>query len=240
MAFRKSTKPSLLRQSFLATTGFAAGLFTVAAAALSSGEAKALTSCPFAGGVFTTPPPCAINTPYTEGDKTLTFLTAPPAVGSGTIDWNEAAPGIWQLDTDYTPIDSIGPANAIVECRIIIANPNAWFSTFQVDTAIIQALGSPTTLDVQIFSDQFITPAVVSATSTDGSNTGLINIPGQLTTIFVREILNVADGAVYDFGEVSFRQAVPGPLPLLGAGAAFGFSRKLRRRVNGARKLSLG
>jgi hypothetical protein len=49
----------------------------------------------------------------------------------------------------------------------------------------------------------------------------------------------VGDGAVYDFGEVSFRQ-VPGPLPLLGAATAFGYSRKLRRRINGARKLSLG
>ena len=29
-------------------------------------------------------------------------------------------------------------------------------------------------------------------------------------------------------------QKVPGPLPILGAGAAFGFSRKLRRRVNAA------
>ena len=28
-----------------------------------------------------------------------------------------------------------------------------------------------------------------------------------------------------------FRQQVPGPLPLLGAGAAFGFTRKLRRGV---------
>jgi hypothetical protein len=31
-----------------------------------------------------------------------------------------------------------------------------------------------------------------------------------------------------------FRQT-PGPLPILGAGAAFGFSRKLRSRIKGAR-----
>ena len=28
---------------------------------------------------------------------------------------------------------------------------------------------------------------------------------------------------------------VPGPLPLLGAGAAFGFSRRIRNRIKGAR-----
>ncbi len=32
--------------------------------------------------------------------------------------------------------------------------------------------------------------------------------------------------------------AVPGPLPLLGVGTALGFSRKLRRRINGARPLA--
>jgi hypothetical protein len=33
-------------------------------------------------------------------------------------------------------------------------------------------------------------------------------------------------------------RVVPGPLPLLGAGAAFGFSRRLRRRVNAYRSLA--
>jgi len=34
----------------------------------------------------------------------------------------------------------------------------------------------------------------------------------------------------------SFQQTtrVPGPLPLLGAGAAFGFSRRIRSRIKGA------
>jgi hypothetical protein len=44
----------------------------------------------------------------------------------------------------------------------------------------------------------------------------------------------------FRFGDVSFQvldsnAKVPGPLPLLGAAAAFGFSRKLRRRVAAAR-----
>jgi hypothetical protein len=176
MAFRKSTKPFLLRKSLLATTGFAAGLSTVAAAALSGGEAKALTSCPFAG-IFTGPTPCAIGTPYQEGDKTLTFLTAPPFVGSGTMDWQEVTSGVWQLDTDYTPIDVPGPANALVEYQIDITNPNTWFSNFQVDTGVIASTNT-TTLFVEIFSDAAFTNLVASATSTDGSNTGFVNIPG--------------------------------------------------------------
>jgi hypothetical protein len=30
------------------------------------------------------------------------------------------------------------------------------------------------------------------------------------------------------------QQEVPGPLPILGIGAAFGFSRKLRKRIKGS------
>jgi hypothetical protein len=44
-----------------------------------------------------------------------------------------------------------------------------------------------------------------------------------------------ANGGGVDSLENSFRQGtrskVPGPLPLLGAGMAFGFSRKLRSRI---------
>jgi hypothetical protein len=36
---------------------------------------------------------------------------------------------------------------------------------------------------------------------------------------------------VLDSFKNTYTQPVPGPLPLLGAGTAFGFSRRLRRRV---------
>jgi hypothetical protein len=41
-------------------------------------------------------------------------------------------------------------------------------------------------------------------------------------------------GNITQYGNI-FRQEVPGPLPLLGAGTAFGFSRKLRRRLQASR-----
>lgn len=238
MAIPRIKKFSLLRQSFLATTGFAAGLATVAAAALSGGEAKAI-ECDFSGGGFTATTSCANGIPYTLGDKDLTFIGAPPTTGAGTIEWFKPTSEVWQLDTDYVA-DLAGPANNIISYRIDITDPGAWFSSIVVDSGVTQSVINPTTLFVEIFSDAAFNNRVASASSFNGSNSGFVTVPGQLSTIFVRETLNVGVGAVYDFGEVNFRQEVPGPLPLLGAGAAFGFSRKLRRRVNGARKLSLG
>jgi hypothetical protein len=55
-----------------------------------------------------------------------------------------------------------------------------------------------------------------------------------LTELYILDTANA--GTVVNGGNVqryvnTFRQGVPGPLPLLGAGAAFSFTRKLRRRV---------
>jgi hypothetical protein len=77
----------------------------------------------------------------------------------------------------------------------------------------------------------------VVLTSTNGSpDLGPVN--GGPTTITVNNNFNGSGGAI-DSMQNSFQQRantdkVPGPLPLLGAGAAFGFSRRIRSRIKGA------
>jgi hypothetical protein len=61
----------------------------------------------------------------------------------------------------------------------------------------------------------------------------------QTTTAFTGNI-NVTDGVVDTFTNrlaqiTPQSNSVPGPLPILGAGAAFGFSRKLRSRIKASR-----
>jgi len=56
--------------------------------------------------------------------------------------------------------------------------------------------------------------------------------------IFVRDSWSIPVGspAKIDLIQNNYTQSsVPGPLPLLGAGAAFGFSRRIRSRIKGAR-----
>lgn len=53
------------------------------------------------------------------------------------------------------------------------------------------------------------------------------------TMFYVRDTFRPNDGAI-DNGLNQFRQT-PGPLPILGAGAAFGFSRNLRGRIKASR-----
>jgi hypothetical protein len=72
------------------------------------------------------------------------------------------------------------------------------------------------------------TPIISSATFIGQSLAGLgFNTPsvvGPWTLTSTNDTINVVIGSAPP-------AAVPGPLPLLGVGAAFGFSRRLRRRV---------
>jgi len=72
-------------------------------------------------------------------------------------------------------------------------------------------------------------------TSTNGAPDFEVVIGGP-TTITVNNNYDGTSGAI-DAMQNSFSQTddVPGPLPLLGAGAAFGFSRRIRSRIKGAR-----
>jgi len=53
--------------------------------------------------------------------------------------------------------------------------------------------------------------------------------------IFVRDSWNIVDGATLDnLSNNITQESVPGPLPLAAVAAAFGWSRRLRRRLNTA------
>ena len=74
------------------------------------------------------------------------------------------------------------------------------------------------------------TPIVSSATFNDTTLAGLgfttTGLIGTWTLDGTSEAIQVILGAPTPSGA-----AVPGPLPLLGAGAAFGWSRRLRKRI---------
>jgi hypothetical protein len=89
-----------------------------------------------------------------------------------------------------------------------------------VDSTIVGLNGgSLNSMNGSIDSDMFTVPVTSTKVTTLFSTTG----PGSLTSFKVE----FTPGA-----PVPPPSLVPSPLPLLGAGAAFGFSRRLRRRIN--------
>jgi hypothetical protein len=91
------------------------------------------------------------------------------------------------------------------------------------------------------------TPALAGYDS--GNGTDFAILPGSLSPS-VLELVNTSNSTpsipgLYQFSvrngtpEVPPGTGVPGPFPLLGVAAAFGYSRKLRKRIKGSKSLSL-
>jgi hypothetical protein len=78
--------------------------------------------------------------------------------------------------------------------------------------------------------------SLIGSLTVDSSNTENVWLPlhGYQELYIIDSLDPGSMGNIQSYVNL-FRQEVPGPLPLLGAGTAFGFSRKLRRRLQASR-----
>jgi hypothetical protein len=146
----------------------------------------------------------------------------------------------WHVDLDFNP--SVSTNGSIVYKIDIVGcltstDPNACSYPYQ----------GPIFKGVELVSarDGGATVQKIYGTGWDGTNiTGVIDIlnltnnvmdsgPASGTTLYVKDIWTASPGVTIDNINNNFAQ-VPGPLPILGIGAAFGFSRKLRKRIKGS------
>jgi hypothetical protein len=144
------------------------------------------------------------------------------------------------VDVDFIE-DLMAPAAAgMLEYDLTIApapGNNNYF--FEAGLAIIgPPVGSP---EFQVKKTSTGLPRMLFADQTMANDQVPYDL--DLKTIRVMDDYSVTQGSINSF-QNSFTQitrdpqeeSVPGPLPLLGAGAAFGFSRRLRTRVLAARR----
>ncbi len=220
-------------------------VLSVASLGLSAGQANATQTrktCWF-GTAVPGINECGTET-FVLGDKTLTYLEN-PTVGTGDIEFiwddnNTTVPepygkyldDVWSVDTDFTP-NLNGPAAGTLKYKLSVdPSPNPLvFGKVNLNWAAI--MGPNVTVKKEVFSDAFMTNIL---TLTGNGSLGDISAL-KLKDIWVIDTYNVPAGESLDNFNNAFTQ-VPGPLPLLGAGTAFGFSRRLRRRSK--QRLSLG
>ena len=217
-----------------------AGLLTTSlllagVSALAPASVRAATTCSFGGNPDA--PACHLDFIFDKQlDKTLK-LTKLPTIGSGTIQFVQQTPGkVWVVDADFIP-DLMSPTGwgEFAYDLTIDPLPNL-FTYLEGGLAIIgPPVGDPkfkvnqTTTGLPMLMADEMVPAVSDVFDPD------------LKLISVKNEYKVTNGSINSF-QNSFTQfeadpkvEVPGPLPLLGAGAAFGFSRRLRTRVLAAR-----
>lgn len=193
-------------------------------------------------------------------DKEIKFKTA-PTKGSGNVEWSwidlngnmkpDPLADLWQVDLDFNPAVTdadFGGVAGVFEYGIRI-NPLTEHLTiheFTLDAAIL-GTGSGYEVTKAFFKDHALTIPLLCAS---GSNTLVVNdgSPGKKTCdfsslpvadrpteVYVRETYIVTGSGIALDNAVNGITQTPGPLPILGAGAAFGFSRKLRSRIKASR-----
>jgi|688.fasta_scaffold523188_2 hypothetical protein len=218
----------------LTTSLLLAGLGTLTPTSVRAGD-----TCSFGGNPDA--PACHLDFIFDKQDDKTLKLTKLPTVGMGTIQFVEQTPGVYVVDADFIPDlaaplpPSANPWGEFEYDLTIDGDPNQFFF-FEGGLAIIgPPVGGPefkvkqTTNGLPMLMADEMDPDVFDVFDSD------------LKMISVKNEYLVTTGSVNSF-QNSFTQIlrepkeqVPGPLPLLGAGAAFGFSRRLRTRVLAAR-----
>jgi len=222
------TRTTALHKAFLA-----AGLLS--GAALSSlGFAAPANAAPACSGAYS---PAALiamgSTGCTIGDKLYSDFSF---TNMSTGFW-----GFTQFGTTYNLsasslnfTDQVNPFSYSYKVAITGSTPGQAFASYNTD-ATVNDVGSGKSYSKIL---QTIIPGLVTGPSTAtqsgaGATVSLLMDPGP---IYFTSTVSLSQGQVSTVSDVLDQKfppsdGVPGPLPLLGAGAAFGFSRRIRSRI---------
>ncbi len=140
--------------------------------------------------------------------------------------------GDYLFNLDFEPISDV--SSFTLDYEVAITDPNKFFTAVDLDSTVNTLPGGPNEfLEATYSFANGNSPMVLI--SEDGIKDADF-VDGRPTVMNVSNSYNSNGGQIDSF-QNSFQQGteVPGPLPVLGAGVAFGFSRKLRRRIDGAR-----
>lgn len=190
------------------------------ATSLYAGQAQAGLSCTF--GALAT---CN----NTENNVTFSGFSAS---GTGydaldTITINYATPNRYTVSLNFNGAGNqlTGPASGNVSFTATAA-PSYTFLNAQGNVDVVDPTVTVTNTLSNLIGGSFVST---------GSLVGPINFNSSTTSTNVVISWSAASGSLANNSSLLIRTfQVPGPLPILGAATAFGFSRKLRRRIKSA------
>jgi hypothetical protein len=194
---------------------------------------------------------------FTIGDPASLKATNSPSSpngGSLKFEWSAIPPesfpydnDLFSLSIDFVP-NLIGPRTGSFEYTIA-ADVAAGYTLKDVSLDSVVDFDPLTARATTVTKDVYDSDTglfIAQLKSVDGSPNLIPKVPlNGASTVRVVDSWSVAPGDTLDNIQNGFRQDftqeppsdVPGPLPLLGAGAAFGFSRRLRSRLLAAKRV---
>jgi hypothetical protein len=157
------------------------------------------------------------------GDKNFTGFSLSNLVGytpsaTDTLTITESD-GVWTVETIFMP--SLLAKSGKLNYNVAIVGTNFTFNETEVNVG-----GSTQTTRPTVVSTMTGIPAFTTTTGTAQTRT----FTTKPSSIAVSQQFTAANRTLNSF-TTTYTQNVPGPLPLLGAAAAFGFSRRLRSRI---------
>ena len=166
----------------------------------------------------------------TTGDKLVNGfnLNGYIAQAGDTIILTDVDPFTYTLQFNLTP-PQLGLKAGLFDYTVAIVNPSL-AAGFTMKDYYANATGGGDGFTTSVTATSSIAPPSVSPPVP--GNKVFFN-SGVTSSTFAQSWSAPVGATIASFG-VTLDQQVPGPLPLLGAGAAFGFSRKLRRRIKQA------
>lgn len=200
-------------------------LTTVCTAGWSSAPVAGVASALLTGGAT---PPC----PFSAVTASVTVGTG---ANAGTINTGDAISGSATNNfgrTSVTSVDIGVPASATENLTLTftqaVANPYLFFT--YLDSGDSFTFSQPFVL-AQANNASRTGSAVTGTGGTNSSNDGfVVQMLGTYSTVnfaYNNTRVSAVQSVAFTAGVVE----TPGPLPLMGAGVAFGFSRRLRRRI---------
>jgi len=182
--------------------------------------------------------------PAPAGDKKVTLLgyssNAPLYADrfSLTEEITDLANPI-HVDLAFAPVRGFAQ-NGELRYKIRVTNPLKFISGATLSNTSTNLTASDYQIEKTFWTDDTFTTAIPTLElNNPPTPVGGLNFTDQ--TLYIKDIWSVRPGATGSltniqnaFGQKFNNATVPGPVPLLGIGAAFGFSRKLRKRIKGS------
>jgi hypothetical protein len=193
--------------------------------------------CSFGGFSSTTFGACSAVTwssGWTQGDKKLTNLTFLP-----TILPNESPSGVFSFIWDDFTTNGVSPDDmwtVLAEFNPALPPPNT--GSYSYDLAITDPDWKFKDVELDVDhagSGQEVIKTIVGGgnppplVSMDGDAVGPVPLSGTSINVTDSWDLDPNTGTIMAISNTFQQQEVPAPLPILGAGAAFGSIRKLRK-----------
>ena len=207
---------------------FSVAMMVVASAAVTGGEARAQTSC----GTFSPPSFVGIGGCndgfFVTNNYALTPVNAGDVLGDGEVTLTDNGTPISSgtVDVAFTTPTAPNVNGQLVYSVSYFGNlPDINQISLTLDKA------SGTGAVTKYISDDPMFGTIVATLSLNASGTTSVNVPTPPS--FGYYIKDVYSGSGINSFQNTYQ--TPGPLPILGAGAAFRFSRKLRTRVKASR-----